>query len=509
MTLQEVLKDLEYEVLQGTLDIEISDVEYDSRKVKDNSLFVCMTGFSSDGHGFITRAYDHGAKAVIVERDLNGCHEALEERAKVDGFGNTYIPYGMTVVKVKDSRAALAVIAATWFGNPADKLTLIGITGTKGKTTTAHMVKSILDASGLKAGMIGTIGTVIINEQIESKLTTPESFELHRLFAKMVEAGCTHCVMEISSQAVKMRRIYGINYAVGAFINISPDHIGPGEHENFEEYFQCKKHIFEQAKTAVINIDDEHGAAIAKEGVSSEKMITVSLDNASDLSCDKLEDIWKEDMIGTRMHVKGLVEAQIELPMPGKFNAENAMVAIATCKACGINDDAIIAGLRNTTVKGRMQVIPEASDIATFIIDYAHNAISMESILTMLKGYKPEKLICLFGAGGNRPKQRRYDMGEAAGRLADLSILTEDNSRFEEPEDIIKDIVTGVDVHQGKYEIIVDRRKAIEHAIDIAKPGYIVVLCGKGHETYLDAKGVKTYFCEEDVIKEYISKIKK
>lgn len=506
MKLNELLVGIEYEILQGDVNIDILDVEYDSRKVKADSLFICMTGFASDGHGYITRAYDLGAKAVIVERSLDECHKALEERAAKDGFGNLYVPYNMTVIKVKNTRTALAQIGATWFGNPAKKMTIIGLTGTKGKTTTAHMIKSILDASGRKAGMIGTIGTLIGDKKVESKLTTPESFELHHLFAQMVEAGCTHCVMEVSSQAFKMSRTYGIEFEYGAFLNISPDHIGPGEHENFEEYLEFKKQIFGQSKNAVINIDDEHGKEIAAAGVVSDRMITISTRIEADLYCDKLEDIWEPDLLGSKMHVKGLTEDEFILPMPGRYNAENALIAVAICKLCGIEEKAIAEGLRNTTVKGRTQVIREASHIATFIIDYAHNALSMESLLSMLKGYNPEKLICLFGGGGNKPKQRRYDMGAAAGKYADLTILTEDNPRYEEIEDINNDIIVGLDAFDGKYEIILDRKEAIEHLIKTAKPGYIVALIGKGHETYQDVKGVKTYFCEEEIIKAAVTR---
>lgn len=506
MKLSELLTGIDYELLQGSVDMEIEAIEYDSRKVKPESLFVCMTGFASDGHGYITRAHDLGAKAVIVERSLEECHEALEARAKQDGFGDTYIPYNMTVVKVANARTTLATLGATWFGNPAKKLTIIGLTGTKGKTTTAHMIKSILDASGNKAGMIGTIGTLIGDKKVESKLTTPESYELHHLFAQMVEAGCTHCVMEVSSQAFKMFRTFGIEFEYGAFLNISPDHIGPGEHESFEEYYEYKQQIFKQTKTAVVNIDDEHGCELAKAGVASEKLITISTRQDASLSCDKLEDIWEPDLLGSKMHVKGIAEGEFILPMPGRYNAENALIAIAITKSCGISDEDIAKGLRNTTVKGRTQVIREAAPIATFIIDYAHNALSTESLLSMLKGYKPDRLICLFGGGGNKPKQRRYDMGAAAGKYADMIILTEDNPRYEEIEDINRDIAVGIDAFSGKYDVIIDRKEAIEHLMDIAKPGDIVALIGKGHETYQDVKGVKTYFCEEEIIKEYAKK---
>lgn len=513
MKLNELLDGLEYELLQGNTDIEISDVEYDSRKVKENALFVCVSGFSTDGHGYISGAHEKGAKAIIVEKDLEGCHQAMAKFAEEKGFGDTYVPYNMTVIKVPNARKALALVSAAWFGRPADKLTVIGLTGTKGKTTTAHMIKSILEAGGNKVGMIGTIGTFIGTEKIETKNTTPESYELHKLFKKMLQMGVTHCVMEVSSQALMLYRTYGITFEYGAFLNISPDHIGPGEHSTFEEYLGHKEKIFKQTKNAIINIDDEHGCAFAKAGVASEKIFTNSTKNEASVYVASMEDIWEPDLLGSKVTVKESqefsavadIDGEYVIPMPGRYNAENALIAISICGLCGVSKEAIAAGLRATTVKGRTQVIREASHIATFIIDYAHNALSMESLLSMLKGYKPERLICLFGGGGNKPKQRRYDMGEASSKYADLTILTEDNPRYEEIEDINNDIIVGIDAHNGKYEIILDRQEAIEHLLGTAKQGDIIALIGKGHETYQDVKGVKRYFCEEEIIKNYVA----
>ncbi len=513
MKLNDLLVGVEYELLQGNTDIEISDVEYDSRKVKENALFVCVSGFKTDGHGYISGAHEKGAKAIIVEKDLEGCHEAMEKFAQEKGFGDTYVPYNMTVIRVANARKALALVSAAWFGNPADKLTIIGLTGTKGKTTTAHMIKSILEAAGNKVGMIGTIGTFIGTEKIETKNTTPESYELHKLFKKMLEMGVTHCVMEVSSQALMLYRTYGITFKYGAFLNISPDHIGPGEHNTFEEYLGEKAKIFKQTSNAVINIDDEHGAAFVNEGVASEKVYTISTRKKASVYVEAMEDIWEPDLLGSKIIVKeagdytavATVAGEYIVPMPGRYNAENALIAITICGMCGMSRDDIAAGLRATTVKGRTQVIREASHIATFIIDYAHNALSTESLLSMLKGYKPNRLICLFGGGGNKPKQRRYDMGEASGKYADLTILTEDNPRYEEIEDINNDIIVGLDAHNGKYEIILDRKEAIEHLLDTAQKGDIVALIGKGHETYQDVKGVKRYFCEEEIIRDYVA----
>ncbi|MCR5800217.1 MAG: UDP-N-acetylmuramoyl-L-alanyl-D-glutamate--2,6-diaminopimelate ligase [Lachnospiraceae bacterium] len=512
MKLDKLLSGIKYDILQGNIDIDISDVEYDSRKVKEGALFVCLSGFETDGHAYINRAHALGATAVLVEKGLEACHEAMQKKATEDGFGDTYVPCNMTVVKVDDAKKALALLSATWFGNPADRLTIIGLTGTKGKTTTAHMIKKILETAGHKTGMIGTIGTYICDEKIETKNTTPQSYELHSLFAKMVDKGCDHCVMEVSSQALKLDRTFGIKFEYGAFLNISPDHIGPGEHVDFEDYFECKKKLFSQCNALVINTDDKHGRELAGGEaalrVPSGRVYTVSTYEKADWYTTSHEDIWKPDLLGTKISVRSdeipESEGDYIIPMPGRFNAENALIAIAICAKCGVKSEDLAEGLKNTSVKGRTQVIREASDTATFIIDYAHNALSMESLLSMLKGYKPNRLICLFGGGGNKPKQRRYDMGEAAGKYADLTILTEDNPRYEEIENINNDIIVGLNVHHGKYMIIIDRKKAIEYLIDNAKPGDIVALIGKGHETYQDVKGVKTYFSEEEIIKDYV-----
>lgn len=513
MKLSDLLVGLEYEVIQGNTDIEINDVEYDSRKAKENGLFVCLTGFETDGHRYISGAYERGAKALIVEKDLEACHQAMVVGAEKEGFKDIYVPYSMTVIKVESSRKALAVVGANWFGNPAKDLVLIGLTGTKGKTTTAHMIKSILEASGKAVGMIGTIGTFVGTEKLESKNTTPESFELHKLFRQMINMGVTHCVMEVSSQALMAYRTYGLTFDYGAFLNISPDHIGPGEHSSFEEYLECKTRIFDQTKNVVLNIDDEHGASFANEGVASDKKYTISTRKEASVYITDIVDIWEPDLLGSTITVKesgdytsvASVAGEYIVPMPGRFNAENALVAISICGMCGIDKEAIAAGLRATTVKGRTQVIREASHIATFIIDYAHNALSMECLLSMLKGYKPNRLICLFGGGGDKPKQRRYDMGEASSRYADLTILTEDNPRNENIEDINNQIIVGLDAHHGKYEIILDRKEAIEHLLATAQKGDIVALIGKGHETYQDVKSVKRYFCEEEIIKDYVA----
>ena len=489
---------------------DVSAIIYDSRKIVKDSVFVALCGMNFDGHKFLKDAIEKGACAVVTQ---SHCIPQEDEK---------YIRENITVIDVTDTRKALALLSAAYFGKPAERLVMIGITGTKGKTTTAHMIKSILEAEGNTVGMIGTVGCTIGENIIPTKNTTPESYELHSLFRKMLDEGCTHCVMEVSSQAFKQDRVYGIVYDHGAFLNISPDHIGPGEHKDFEEYFECKKKIADVCTNLIINADDERGRLIARElkdrgtkgfagGISDrlpKRFLTVGIADDSkenpDIACTRIKDIWEKDIIGSEVFISGIINTDAVIPMPGRFNVENALVAAALAFSCGIHDDGIKKGLRNVSVKGRTQVVREASHIATFIIDYAHNAVSAESLLSMLKGYNPGKLICVFGGGGNKPKARRFAMGAASGKYADLTIITTDNPRFEEIDDINKDIIAGLDSEHGKYEIIKDRKEAIEYLLQTAKPDYIVALIGKGHETYQDIKGVKTYFSEEEIIKDYV-----
>ncbi len=472
-----------YEVIKGNMEQEISGVVYDSRKVASGSVFVCLKGFHSDGHAYIGKAVEAGAAAVIVED------------------ASTYEDYDATFIKTGDTRAALAYLSAEWFGNPARDMVMIGLTGTKGKTTTAHMIKKVLEEAGQRVGMIGTLGAYIGEEKLPTKNTTPESYELHSLFAQMKEKGCSHVVMEVSSQGLKQKRTAGITYDYGAFLNLSVDHIADGEHADFEEYKACKKLLFEQTKQEIVNLDNDYSEeflAVAKNP------FTVSAKQEANIFARNIQNIWTEDILGVSFDIDGKLQGNVAVSMPGVFNVENALVAVAIAHLCGIPQETTAAAMKKVSVKGRTQLIRETAHFATFLIDYAHNELSMESLLHMLKAYEPKRLICLFGGGGNKPKQRRYDMGKVAGKYADLSILTMDNPRFEEVSSINNDIICGLDVYNGKYEIIEDRKEAIEYLIDNAKKGDIIALIGKGHEDYQEIKGVKYKFCEEQIILDYI-----
>lgn len=482
MKLNELLANLTYDCTADAKELEIAGVAYDSRKVVPGSLFVCLRGEKADGHDFIPQALQAGAAALIVEEMPK---EAVEA----------------TVIRVSDSREALAHISATWFGYPSRHMTMIGVTGTKGKTTTTHMIKKILEEAGHKVGMIGTIGAYVDDRKLPVKNTTPESYELHWLFSEMLKEGCDHVVMEVSSQGLKQKRTAGIRFDYAAFLNISPDHIGAGEHADFEEYMACKKMLFSQADKTVVNIDAEHWSEITADAASR---ITVSTAQDADFCGTGIEKIWEPGLLGTTFVLSGKAQGRITLNMPGRFNVENALTAIAITTDIGIETSCIAKALAEVSVKGRTQVLREVSHFSTFLIDYAHNALSMESLLQTLKEYEPKRLICLFGGGGNKPKQRRYDMGLVAGKYAELTVLTMDNPRYESMDSINADIIRGLDVYGGKYLVIDDREEAIHYLLDHCDRGDMVALIGKGHEEYQEVNGVKIPFSEAEVVARYL-----
>ena len=482
MKLEKLLEKLDYTLEAGCLDTEITSLEYDSRKVGKGSLFVCLTGFRADGHAYASSAVAAGVAALVVERAVN-------------------VPDGVSVIRVKDSRYALALLSAAWFGHPAEKMTVIGLTGTKGKTTTAHMVKAILEAAGHKVGMIGTVGAVIGKELLTTKNTTPESYELHSLFARMVDAGCSHVVMEASSQGFKLHRTAGINFDVGVFLNLSPDHIGEGEHASFEEYRDCKAMLFSQCKKGLVSVDDPHWQAVTANAVCP--VTTLSVGGKADYAAAQIKELRQEGVLGSEFTLSGALSGRFLLNMPGTFNVSNALAALAAAHMVGVDAATIARGLRTVSVKGRTQILNTPGHY-TLLIDYAHNAVSMENLLTMLRSYDPGRLICLFGGGGNRARARRWDMGEISGKYADLTVLTMDNPRDEEVEAINEDIKIGLAKHNGAYISIPDRADAIRWVMDNAKEGDIIALIGKGHEEYQEIKGVKHFFSEEQVVREHL-----
>lgn len=481
MKLSQILENTEYTLIKGDLEVEITDVIYDSRYILQSCVFVCMIGAVVDGHSFIPDAVEKGAKAIVVEKDVDG------------------IPDGVTVIKVSSSRKALALMSAAFFGNPAKELVTIGLTGTKGKTTTTYMIKSVLESAGFKTGLIGTTGVLIGEEKLPTKNTTPESYELHKLFRAMVDKGCKYAVMEVSSQGLKLDRTLGIEFDYGVFTNLSPDHIGPHEHESFEEYVDCKSMLFRQCKTAVVNADDEHTDEVLKGHTC--KVLTYSAKRDADLKAQNIEFIKDGGKLGMRFDVCGKVNTSVTIYTPGLFSVYNSLVTILCCALLGADTKAILKGLLEVKVKGRVEIVP-CSDDFSVIIDYAHNEVSTKSVLTTLMEYKPNRMICVFGGGGNRSRMRRYDMGEVAGAMADLCVLTEDNPRDEDLRQINDDIKIGLAKSNGKYIEIDDRKDAIKYCIENAQKGDMIVLLGKGHQTYQERKGVKYHFDEREAVAE-------
>lgn len=482
MKIKQLLKKTEYELLQGNLETEITTLVYDSRKVEKGSVFVCISGSVRDAHDFIPDVIAKGAAAVVVE------HEVVMDPS-------------VTCIMVKNSRLALANMAAAYFGYPAEKLKTIGITGTKGKTTTTYMVKSILEAAGIKTGLIGTIESVIGEEKIPSANTTPESYRVQELFAKMVEAGLDAVVMEVSSQALMLHRVSGFIFDIGVFTNLEPDHIGENEHKDFEDYMHCKSLLFQQCRHGIFNGDSEHLQGILKGHTCSVE--TFGFGNENDLVALNVELKKEHGALGVRYHVGGELDFDVEVNVPGSFSVYNSLTAIAICHHLGVEQEKIKQALSHVSVKGRIEIVPVTKRY-TIMIDYAHNAMSLESLLTTLREYEPGRLVCLFGCGGNRAKSRRYEMGEVSSKLADLTVVTSDNPRNEEPMDIINDILVGVHKADGEYVTIPDRKEAIAYCMKNAKDGDIVVLAGKGHEDYQEIKGVKHHMDERELIAEII-----
>lgn len=483
MRLTELLKNLEYKCEQGSLDTDVRSVVFDSRKAEKDSLFICIKGAVSDGHKYAQEVVEKGTSVLVVQDDVT-------------------VPEQVTVIKVPDSRYAMACISAAWFSHPAEKMKVIGITGTKGKTTTTYLVKSILENAGHKVGLIGTIEAIIGDKVIPAANTTPESYIVQQYFAQMVEAGCDSVVMEVSSQGLMLHRTAGFLFDLGIFTNIEPDHIGPNEHKDFEDYIHCKGMLFKQCRVGIVNADDEHLENVL-EGHTCE-LETFGFSEKADLRAKDLHLVTGKGTLGIAYQAEGLMDFPVEIDLPGKFSVYNSLTAIAICRHFGVSVENIQKALKAAKVKGRIEMV-KVSDAFTLMIDYAHNAMSLESLLTTLREYRPTRLVCLFGCGGNRSKLRRYEMGEVSGRLADLTIITSDNPRNEEPQAIIDDIKIGIGRTEGEYVEIADRKEAIAYAIHHGQPGDIIVLAGKGHEDYQEIKGKKYPMDERDLIREILA----
>lgn len=470
MLLSQLLKDVKCKVSGN--DIEITSIEYDSRKVTKGSLFVAVRGYQTDGHLYIDKAIENGASAILAE--------------ECDAKGN------VTVAVTDDTRKAMAQAAAAFYGNSASRLKIIGVTGTNGKTTTTYLIKQILDLKGYKTGIIGTNQNMILDKVIESTRTTPESVELHKMFKEMEENGVTHVIMEVSSHSIALKRTYGITFETGVFTNLTRDHLD--FHETMENYADSKAGLFECCKTGSYNADDKWKDRITAKAKCP--MVSYGVNNKCDL---KAEDIkLSERGVIFTLKLKG-EEHIIRLGIPGEFSVYNALSAIAASLAIGISMEDIIKGLVLAKgVKGRAEVI-FISTPYTVLIDYAHTPDGLENIIKAVKSFAKARIITVFGCGGDRDKTKRPLMGEIAAKMSDYCVVTSDNPRTEEPGAIIKDIVAGMKGYEDKYKVVEDRTEAIKYAMTIAEEQDIIILAGKGHETYQILKD-KTIDYDERIV---------
>ena len=473
----------------GNLEVDITNIAYDNRKVKKDGLFVCIDGTVTDGHQFISDAISMGAKAVLVSKD-------------------TDIPDGISCVRVKDTREGLAYVSSRFFGNPSAKFNLIGVTGTKGKTTVTFLIKSILESAGKKTGLVGSIIKCIGNEEYYMPRTTPESYDLQFLFNEMVNRSVSDVIIEVASQGIKFSRTAFCDFDIGVFTNLYRDHIAPNEHPDMEDYFNTKKKLFETCRTGFVNIDTTYGKEIAREAKC--KVITFGIDSASDIMA---YDIILEGgkcrfkiKTGETCPEIGNISGEYVLNMPGKYNIYNAVAAIGICGFIGVGYKNAEKGIRICKVKGRSEKL-ETNTNFDVIIDHAHNGDSLENVLKALRQTTEGKIICVFGCGGDRSKERRYGMGEVSGAYADFTIITSDNPRTEDPEKIILDIEEGMKKTDSEYIKITDRRLAIKHALETASANDVVLLAGKGDETYQEFKDKTIHFDEREVVRELLEEI--
>ena len=478
MKLQDLLKGVA--VLESTAapDTEINEVRYDSRAVRPGDLFVAIRGYATDGHQYIGKALEQGAAAIV-------CEEA---------------PAGVPAVVVENARRALAEIAANRFGHPADSMVMLGVTGTNGKTTTTYLVKHMLEDAGHKVGLIGTNQNLIGDEVVETERTTPESYELHALFARMRDAGCTHVIMEVSSHSLVLDRVHGIHFAVGAFTNLTQDHLD--FHKTMEEYRKAKALLFTISDKGVINLDDPAAGAMLADAKCP--CLTFSCEkDAADLTAKNLK--LHADGVEFVAATKGDL-ARVKLPIPGHFSAENALTALGIVLQLGMPlADAAKSLATATGVKGRVEVVPTDTDY-TVLIDYAHSPDGVENVLRAVRGFAKGRVVALFGCGGDRDRTKRPKMGKIAADLADFCIVTSDNPRTEDPKAIIDDILEGMKGTKTPMQVIVDRPEAIHWALAHAKKDDIIVLMGKGHETYQEVNHVKHHMDEREIVRDFFAR---
>ena len=491
MELKNILVGLNNLKVRGSLDLNIDHIQNNSKKIVANDMFVAIKGFESNGHDHIAEAIKNGAKVIMAEQDEMDKNKLKE------------IPEDITVIIAEDTRYALAIAASNYYGNPSRKMKLIGVTGTKGKTTTTYMIKEILEKNGIKVGLIGTVASYVGDKKIaDNENTTPESLKLQEIFSRMLEEKCQAVVMEVSSQSLKMERVAGCDFDYGIFTNFAEDHISSKEHPDMEDYFNSKVKLFKMCKKGFINADDIYAITIPKL-VPECDISTYGIDNYCNLLA--------KDITVTNQYVDFKVKLgdkneRIKVSIPGRFSVYNSLAAIAVALQFGCNSENIKEALLNIRVPGRSELVDNKLGL-TIMIDYAHTPESLEKILSSVKVYTKGRVISVFGCGGDRDKNKRPMMGEVSGRVADYTIITSDNPRTEDPNEIVLEIEKGIKKTKGKYECIVDRKEAIKKAISIAKKNDIIVLAGKGHEQYQEINKKRYPFDESKIVNEIIEEI--
>ena len=482
MKLTDVINGLNILNITGNSEIDITNIQYDSRKVTQGTLFICVKGFNVDGHEFIQKAIEQGAKAFLVQEDI-----------QIEGY---------TFVKVEDTRKSMAKVATNFYENPSSKMDVIGVTGTNGKTSITTFLSEILSSENKKVGLVGTIKIFDGEKEVESNSTTPESIDLQRYFSDMVNNNCDYCAMEVSSHSLVLNRVEDTQFKIGLFTNLTPDHLD--FHKDLEDYREAKEKLFYKTTVAnIINIDDNGGAKIY-ENIKNLKTpaYTYGIDNEADFRASNI----KIDARGVSYTLKTpTYEEEIFVPVPGKFTVYNTLAVIAACYMLNISKDVIIDGLKNTGgVAGRFETITNDKGISV-IVDYAHTPDALENILNTAKEFAKGNIITVFGCGGDRDTTKRPLMGNIAQKLSDIAIVTSDNPRTEEPKAIIEDILKGLDTNKENYKVVIDRKEAIERAIEMAKKDDIVIIAGKGHENYQIIGKVKHHFDDKEIAQEFLN----
>lgn len=491
MVLKQILMGLEGLRVKGDMNIEISNISSDSNQIEKDGLFIAIKGYETDGHQYLEQAIEHGAVAVMVEEGID--LEIIKNLKDV------------TIIMAPNTRLAQSICGCNFYENPSKKLKLIGVTGTKGKTTTTFMIKSILEKAGKKVGLLGTIATYIGDTKIEdSTRTTPEGLKLQYLLSEMVKQEVEVAVMEVSSQSLKLDRVAGCDFDIGIFTNLSEDHISEKEHADMQEYFEVKSKLFDMCKIGYTNADDVYGNKLRKIEKQCE-FKTFGLDNPADLLA---KDITVTNSYADFKVKLGTRNERVKVCIPGRFSVYNALAAISVANRFGVSTEVIKEALLEVRVPGRSELVDNKAEL-TIMIDYAHTPDSLFNILDAVKSYTVGRVICVFGCGGDRDKTKREAMGEVAGEIADYSIITSDNPRTENPETIIQEIEKGIKKTKGNYTTITDRKEAIKHAINMANKRDIVILAGKGHEPYQEINHKVYPFDEREIVRELIDEMEK